>query len=79
MGCEEDGEEGEEVWWGGEELGAEGCRAHGVEDCGEEDGHAAEGYVAAEEDGGCEVGFGVAEGGEDGGPGEGLFVARESC
>ena len=28
VGCEEDGEEGEEVRWGGEGLGLEGCVAH---------------------------------------------------
>ena len=42
-------DEGDEIWWGGESLGLQGCVAHFFDDGGEEDGEAGEGDVGAEE------------------------------
>lgn len=58
VGGQEDCDEGEEVGGCGEGLRGERGVAHGFEDRGEEDGHAAESDVAAEEH---ELGFSVAE------------------
>ena len=49
VGCEEDGDECDEVGWGGEGLGLKGCVAHFLDYGGEEDGEGGEGYVGAEE------------------------------
>ena len=46
-------DEGDEIWWGGEGLGLQGCVAHFFDDGGKEDGEAGEGDVGAEEHQGC--------------------------
>ena len=55
-------DEGDQIWWGGESLGLQGCVAHLFNNSREEDGKAGEGDVGAEEHQGCQVALRINQG-----------------